>query len=163
MARISSNNHSDRWGFWQSVRHPLGAGPPAPPDSGWPGRCRKTSLPQVHGKANGSGIEILRGSHYCSGSICCQVPVKPCTVPLEEAAQFQEHSCYGPHEVEAYTYQLTPQRLTASAPTDMPSLAYKSVILKGAREHKLPQSYVEELTAIPDNGDGDHVDLRIAI
>jgi len=91
------------------------------------------------------------------------VPVKPCTVPLEEATQFQEHSCYGPHEVEAYTYQLTPQRLTASAPTDMPSLAYKSVILKGAREHKLPQSYVEELTAIPDNGDGDHVDLRSAV
>ena len=92
-----------------------------------------------------------------------QVPVKPCTVPLEEAKKFQEQSCYGPLEVEAYTYQLTPQRLTASAPTDMPSLAYKSVILKGAREHKLPQSYVDELTAIPDNGDEDHVDLRSAV
>lgn len=35
---------------------------------------------------------------------------------------------------------------------NMPSLLYKAVLVAGAIEHKLPDSYVQELVKIPDNG-----------
>ncbi|XP_037288483.2 gamma-glutamylcyclotransferase [Rhipicephalus microplus] len=35
---------------------------------------------------------------------------------------------------------------------NMPSLLYKAVIVAGAIEHKLPNSYIQELVKIPDNG-----------
>ena len=80
---------------------------------------------------------------------------------LEDAMEFQDTNCYGPKQVTAFTYQLTPQRLKDchASESDKPSLAYKNVILKGAREHKLPKTYIDDLENIADNGDGDQVDL----
>ena len=76
--------------------------------------------------------------------------------------EFQDTSCYGPKEVTAFTYQLSPQILKKchASESDKPSLAYKNVILIGAREHKLPETYIDDLDNIVDNGDGDQVHLK---
>ena len=90
--------------------------------------------------------------------------MKSCTVPLEDAMEFQvDTSCYSPEQVTAFTYQMSPQRLKEchASESDKPSLAYKNVILEGgAWEHKLPKTYIDDLENIADNGDGDQVDLK---
>lgn len=43
----------------------------------------------------------------------------------------------------------------------LPSLRYKNVILRGAREHKLPAEYIAYLESIPDNGYNGEVDANI--
>jgi len=92
------------------------------------------------------------------------LPVAPCTVALGAVQHCQNEDNYE-GIVEVLTYQLTPKRLALARGQgdSRPSLAYKSVILKGAREHKLPKSYLDELVAVQDNGDGDHVDLKSAV
>ena len=66
-------------------------------------------------------------------------------------------------EVEAFTYQLTPERCNLPEEEAKPSKVYKNVILKGANEHKLPQDYIEFLESISDNGDDGHVHLASAV
>uniref|UniRef100_A0A224Y604 gamma-glutamylcyclotransferase n=1 Tax=Rhipicephalus zambeziensis TaxID=60191 RepID=A0A224Y604_9ACAR len=46
---------------------------------------------------------------------------------------------------------------------NMPSLLYKAVIVAGAIEHKLPDSYVQELVKIPDNGKTQNSNIGVDI
>ena len=44
-----------------------------------------------------------------------------------------------------------------------PSLKYKGVIIKGALEHGMPQTYLDHLEAFADNGFNGHVDLKSCV
>ena len=83
------------------------------------------------------------------------VQVTACTSALtHEGESYLDHAG---HSVEAFTYQLTPKRLALS-PSDAgcsdaskwkkPSRAYKTVIGRGAREHRLPRKGFMLLKAI---------------
>lgn len=48
------------------------------------------------------------------------------------------------------SYQLLEQHMNNS--THIPSKVYKGVILRGAKQHHLPQEYIAQLEQIPDNG-----------
>lgn len=53
-------------------------------------------------------------------------------------------------QVQCVSYQLLDQHMTNS--THIPSKVYKGVIVRGAKQHHLPQEYVTQLEQIPDNG-----------
>jgi len=95
------------------------------------------------------------------------VQVTACTsIMTHEEKSYLDHAG---HSVEAFTYQLTPKRLALS-PSEAgcsdaskwrkPSRAYKTVIGRGAREHRLPSSYIDSLDTIEDNGFEGHVNLE---
>jgi len=65
--------------------------------------------------------------------------------------------------VEAFTYQLCSHRCNLAEEEARPSSTYKQVIVRGAREHQLPDHYLAKLEAIQDNGDDHHVDLKTAL
>jgi len=46
--------------------------------------------------------------------------------------------------VECITYQVTKEFLEAEDEDARPSAVYKDVILKGAKEHNLPQEYIKK-------------------
>eukprot|EP00096_Caligus_rogercresseyi_P013002 TRINITY_DN5671_c0_g1_i1.p1 TRINITY_DN5671_c0_g1~~TRINITY_DN5671_c0_g1_i1.p1 ORF type:complete len:175 (+),score=43.80 TRINITY_DN5671_c0_g1_i1:44-568(+) len=63
--------------------------------------------------------------------------------------------------VEAYTYQLTEKSIQAGNGDKRPSGVYKGVILGGAKEHGLMESYLKDLEAIEDNGYDGEVDINV--
>jgi gamma-glutamylcyclotransferase len=65
-------------------------------------------------------------------------------------------------KVSAFVYQLLAERCTSTGDAKLPSKAYLEVILKGAREHKLPQFYIrDKLEKIRHNGYDGVVDLNV--
>jgi len=58
---------------------------------------------------------------------------------------------------DCLAYQLTEKTRTKSIAEEgedqRPSKMYKSVIVKGAKEHGLPQEYIDSLEYIQDNGE----------
>jgi hypothetical protein len=45
----------------------------------------------------------------------------------------------------------------------LPSLRYKNVIIRGAKEHNLPDEYIAYLENIPDNGYNGEVDVNLPL
>jgi len=70
--------------------------------------------------------------------------VEPCS-----AVQHSQNADKYEGAVKVVTYQMTPARIAKMKEEGLgdsrPSRAYKDVILKGAREHNLPQSYIDYL------------------
>ncbi len=64
-------------------------------------------------------------------------------------------------KVTCVTYKLLPERMTAVGKDALPSINYKNVILSGARENHLPDSYISKLEKIEDNGYHGHVEVDL--
>lgn len=69
--------------------------------------------------------------------------------------------------VDCVAYQIVDSTRQKSieehGPNLIPSLRYKNVIITGAIEHGLPEEYVKQLEAIPDNGYNGDVDVNIPL
>ena len=61
----------------------------------------------------------------------------------------------------AYTYQLLRHQYLPPGSDCRPSLVYKTVILRGARENDLPAHYIKKLEDIEDNGYNGEVDFKV--
>lgn len=63
--------------------------------------------------------------------------------------------------VKAFSYTLLPERCVA--PDKRPSAVYKNVILTGAKEHRLPDAYVDKLKGVEDNGYDGVVAVKVSL
>lgn len=70
-----------------------------------------------------------------------------------------------PHSspITAYTYQLLKDRYLPEGSDCRPSAVYKQVIVKGAREHRLPGHYIKKLENIKDNGYNGKVGVKVSL
>jgi len=57
------------------------------------------------------------------------------------------------------SYQLLPENLVNAK--NLPSKVYKNVLLTGAKEHSMPDFYIEKLENHPDNGYDGEVDVKL--
>lgn len=67
--------------------------------------------------------------------------------------------------VNCFAYQLRPetrqQSIEVHGKNLLPSLRYKNVMIQGAKDHGIPQEYIQMLTNLPDNGYNGDVDVNI--